>query len=173
MKRASRLHLLKTHGVLFTAGFIALLAAGAATNEALNASLVHGNVSAVDIAVEHKESTHLTMNTSTRGDRGLVELSHDSSETILVSLPSEWLRREVRHASLSDIQPEPPTFGFTRWKLPGGARVTFEAQQALQGVILHNPSKVPLRVSFTHVDLETEETLHDSRFVQDNAMQLW
>jgi hypothetical protein len=126
-----------------------------------------------DIAVEHTEPVSLRLDVSLLNGQALVDISHDSTETIKVSLPSDWQRGEVRGVALKDVSAEAPMLGFTRWQLPPQAGVTYQAYQAPQGIMIHNPSGERLKITFTRVDLETEEVLYNVKLVQEGAVRLW
>jgi CO dehydrogenase/acetyl-CoA synthase delta subunit len=127
----------------------------------------------VEIGIEHTAPVSLSLAMSTLKGKALLDLTQESGETIFISLPENWERREVRNVSLHEVAADLSTFGFKRWRLPAGAAVSFTLPIAPDSLILHNPSQVPLKVSITRVDLETSQVTSDVILVQDSPVELW
>ena len=127
----------------------------------------------VDIGIEHSEPLSIGMEVGVRSGSAVVEFFSESPETILISVPSTWVRREVRNASISDVTAEPPSLGYTRWTLPPRAGISFRAPEAPDTVVLHNPTEVQMKLSLVRVDLETEEVERDVLLIQEDTMTLW
>jgi len=130
-------------------------------------------VQVVDMAVEHTQNLGVNIAMSTLDGQSIMEIGHDGDETIFVSLPEHWIRGEVRHANIGSIISETPMLGFTRWHIPAGSSVTFQALEAPDSILVHNPSKVPLKVKYVVVNLETEDVLQGVRLIMDDSVQLW
>jgi len=126
-----------------------------------------------EMGVEHTQSLSLMMDISALQGLGLLDLSHEGEETILISLPSLWQRKEVRNVPLSEVTEESTSFGFTRWKFPQGASVTFAIPEYPDSLLLHNPSGVPLKVNITRVDLDRSTVEKDVVLIQESTVSLW
>lgn len=122
------------------------------------------------IAVEHEKPLELGVRLSIRGGTRLIDLSPHSQETIFISVPVRWQRTEVRGAALTSVTSETPTFGFVRWTFPPGASVGFKTEGSFRSITLQNPTKKPLTVSITSVNLETNVATHDVVLVKDEAI---
>lgn len=128
----------------------------------------------VDIGIEHTEPTSVTLDISVLHGVAIVEVtSTDSTSESFVSVPDTWQRREVRNAAIADVTSEESAFGFTRWKLPAGATISYRVHKAPTQIIVHNPSTVPLQITTNYVDLETEVSDHNVFLLQDSSMALW
>jgi len=159
------------HGTLAVAALALLLIVTASQSGRFSAS-TSSQTDTVDIAVEHREILSLHVQMSERDGQALVMIGQEGTETIAVSVPATWQRGEVRNASLDTITAEPPMLGFVRWQLPGNASVTFRVLHAPSQLLLHNPTNVPLKVSFVRVDLETDTVQQDVILVQEEAVVL-
>jgi hypothetical protein len=102
----------------------------------------------------------------------VADLHHDALETIAVSLPSSWARREVAGVPLSEVLADAPTFGFTRWHIPPGALVSFDITPP-PTILLHSPSGIPAEIRLTRVNLETQEVERGVVLVQEGSVELW
>lgn len=162
----------KKHGAPAGVGLIALIVLSMASvaPPVLLGSL---NRTIVDIGVEHNEPLSLIMEVGVNGDDAVVEFFSESPETILISVPSTWVRREVRNAPIHTVTSEPPSIGFTRWTLPARAGISFKVTDAPDSVILHNPSEVQMKLILNRVDLEKEEVERDVLLIQDDTVKLW
>lgn len=110
---------------------------------------------------------------STLKGQALVEISHEGNEEVLVSVPSSWRRSEVRNALLASVSSEAPALGFTRWHFPPETSVTFYAQHAPESLLIHNPTKIPLKVRAIHVDMETENVKQEIVLIKDESVRIW
>ena len=122
---------------------------------------------AVLIAIEHHQPLAVTLSISARGGIRLIDLSHDGTEHMFVSVPETWERSEVRGVPLSAVTSESPAMGFVRWTLPPKATVRFRARADFRKTTIHNPSKVPLTLRWTAVDLATNRAVHDVTLIKD------
>ncbi|MDD5623856.1 MAG: hypothetical protein PHI23_04060 [Candidatus Peribacteraceae bacterium] len=138
----------------------------------LTASLTETNMKA-DIGVEHTGPLSLSLSLSKGEGSGIADIGQYGEETIAVSVPADWQRREVRGAPLASVTADPSTFGFTRWHLPPGTVISFGVPVSPASLILHNPSGVPLKVTLTRVDLEAQSVERDVVLVQESSVQLW
>jgi hypothetical protein len=91
----------------------------------------------------------------------------------LLSVPSTWVRREVKNAPIHTVTSEAPSLGFTRWKLPARAGISFRIPDAPDSMILHNPSEVQMKLDLVQVDLLTEEVERDILLIQEDTVKLW
>jgi hypothetical protein len=163
--------LLSKHGPAAGVGLIALvLLSMSSTGPALLNSL-RGNV--VDIGIEHDKPLSLSLEVGILNDKASVEFFSESAETILISVPSTWVRREVKNAPIHTVTSESPSLGFTRWKLPARAGISFRVPDAPDSIVLHNPSGVQMKLDLVQVDLETEEVKRDILLIQGDTVKLW
>lgn len=124
------------------------------------------------IAIEHEKAATVVLRLSMRGRVRLLDIASHTTEPLLVSVPQDWRRGEVRGVPLGAVTTEAPSFGFTRWTLPPRARVTFHTDGSWRSMTIENPSRVPLELRFTHVDLETERAVHDVVLVTDEKVTM-
>jgi hypothetical protein len=126
-----------------------------------------------DIAFEHASPLAAHIRMSALKGESLIEVSHEGKETILVSVPEDWRRTEVRNVPLQSVTEEPPMLGYRRWTLPEGASVTYYSKDSPVNLLIHNPGRVPLKVRGIRVDLDTETTLQEIVLVHDEPTLLW
>ncbi|MDO8649389.1 MAG: hypothetical protein Q7R81_06435 [Candidatus Peregrinibacteria bacterium] len=128
----------------------------------------------VELGVEHTSSLSLNLSISAdEGQGGIAELSHDSQDAVAISTPDTWHIRQVRHATLDDIQSDPASFGFTRHRLPSGAIVSFRIPQAPLHLVIHNPSMIPLKVHLKRIHVKSGNILDDVILIQQEKTTLW
>ncbi|MDD5469587.1 MAG: hypothetical protein PHO92_02185 [Candidatus Peribacteraceae bacterium] len=127
----------------------------------------------VDIAFEHQQPLAAHVKMSTLQGQSLIEISHEGEEEVLVSVPSAWRRSEVKNAPLSSVLSEAPALGFTRWVFPPKAAVVFYAKEAPESLLIHNPTRVPLKVRAIRVRMETEEVEQEIVLIKDESVRLW
>jgi hypothetical protein len=127
----------------------------------------------VDIGIEHDRPLSISLEVGILNDMAVAEFFSESGETILISVPSTWVRREVKNAPIHMVTSEPPSLGFTRWSLPPRAGISFKTAQAPDSLILHNPSGVQMKLDLVQVDLETEEVDRDILLIQGDTVKLW
>ena len=129
----------------------------------------------VNIGVEHEAPLTIEFRFAIKDNVpvGLVELSHEGRETIFVSLPESWERREVRGRSLTDTPSEDPSFGFKRWHMPEGATLSFRTPAMPRTLDIHNPSGVVLKIRIVKVDLTTGVVDRNVMLVKDAAVEIW
>ncbi|MFH1444422.1 MAG: hypothetical protein ABIG34_03460 [Candidatus Peregrinibacteria bacterium] len=126
----------------------------------------------IEIGLEHARPVTLVLSLTTNGTKGVADIRHDSLETIALSLPQSWTKREVGGVPLAAVTADPPTFGFTRWSIPPGAIVSFDVTPP-STILLHNPSGVPAEIRLTRVDLEQNAVERDILLVQEGSILLW
>ncbi len=163
---------LGTHRAAAGIGLFALVVLATATGS--GASLLgnlRGNV--VDIGIEHDKPLSLSMEIGVLDDMASVEFFSESGETILISVPSTWVRREVKNAPIHTVTSEAPSLGFTRWKLPPRAGISFRVPNAPDSVVLHNPTGVQMKLDLVQVNVETEEVERDILLIQGDTVKLW
>lgn len=149
---------------------LAVLAISTASAPALLGSL-RGEV--VDIGIEHNTPLSLSLEVGILDDKASVEFFSESGETILISVPSTWVRREVKNAPIHTVTAEAPSLGFTRWKLPPRAGISFRVPNALGSIVLHNPSEVQMKLNLVKVNVRTEEVERDILLIQGDTVKLW
>lgn len=125
-----------------------------------------------EIGLEHAKPVTLSLALTTNGPRGVADLRHDALETIFISLPSSWTKREVGGVPLSAVQADSPVFGFTRWRIPPNALVSFDIIPP-QTILLHNPSGIPAEIDLTRVDLAKNSVERDIILIQKGSAVLW
>jgi len=126
----------------------------------------------IEMGIEHARPLIVALTMSTNGSSGIVDLRHDSSDPIYVSLPSDWTTREVK-GSLDAVKTDPPTFGFTRWTIPSRTSISFSVPHPPASILMHNPSGIPLQVKLTRIDLTTQMTERDVILIKDVSVNLW
>ena len=127
----------------------------------------------VEIGIEHNEPLSVSIEASEMKGRGLFEIEQKGSEKILLSVPGEWIRKEVRNASIKDVIYESASLGFKRWHMPAGSSILFELPKFPTSLIVHNPSKVTVKVALTKVDMESGSTENEVMLVQEGPVKLW
>ena len=137
------------------------------------ARLQNGNGVTAEIAVEHARPIELSFAVSTKGGAGIVELAVTGEDETFVSVPEHWIRREVRGVPLAHVTAEPAALGFVRWKFPESAVVGFRMEDAPGSLLLFNPSRVPVKVSVSFIDLDTGDSARDVVLVQDEKVTVW
>ena len=172
MHSALRLHWLRKHIAPAGLGLIALMVLSMnAISPVSFAALLDKHV--VDIGVEHELPLSLGMQVGVSGKSGYIEFFSETAETILISVPSTWVRREVKNAPIDTVVSEVPSLGFTRWTIPPRAGVSFAVPIAPDSAILHNPTRVPMKLDITFVDLVTDTVDKDTVLIQDDTVKLW
>lgn len=163
---------LKKHAAPAGLGLIALMILSmSAVAPPSFASLLHKDV--VDIGVEHDQPLSLSMQVGMSETSGYIEFFSETSETILISVPSTWVRREVKNAPINTVTSEVPSLGFTRWTLPPRAGISFSVPEAPDSAVLHNPTRVQMKLDLAFVDL-IDDTVHkEVVLIQDDTVKLW
>ena len=136
----------------------------------LTAQLIPGE--RIEIGLEHTKPVTLSLSFTTNGSKGIADIRHDALETVHVSLPSSWAKREVGGVPLAAVTADPPALDFTRWSVPTGAVVSFDVTPP-ETILLHNPSGIPAEVKLTRVDLTKNSVERDIILVQDGSTLLW
>ena len=149
---------------------VVVLAASSSSAPALLGNL-RGTV--VDIGIDHDKPLSLSLEVSILEEMASVEFFSESGETILISVPSTWVRREVKNAPIHTVTSETPSLGFTRWKLPPRAGISFRVPEAPDSIVLHNPSRVQMKLDLVKVNLSTEEVERDILLIQEDTVKLW
>lgn len=164
---------LTIHSIAAIAAVVAVFAVAQGTRHPSSLTADLTNSAKVDMGVEHTRPFSLSLSLSTNTSSGIADVTHDATETIFLSVPSSWLRREVRGATLSSVQTDPSTFGYTRWHLPPHAVISFAILAPPSRILLHNPSGVPLQVRLTRVNLQTNQAERDNILIQEASVELW
>lgn len=126
----------------------------------------------ISIGIEHEFPGALRISRSIGGNEQIIDITNDSPEMMLVSVPNTWRRDEVRGVSLDALDADTEEFGFRRWHMPGGASVTFRTFDDWQTVTLYNPSGVPLHVYVRSVNVQTESIDDDAYLMKDDPLTL-
>ena len=164
-----------THGIAAIAAIVAVIAVSQGVFRVSPGSFLAqlSPKESVEIGVEHTQPMSLSLSVTTEREAGIADISHDAKEAVFLSVPSTWIRREVRGAALSAVTSETPTFGFTRWQLPAGSVISFALPASPSAILLHNPSGVSLQVKVTRVDLEKKTVDRNIVLVKDTSVELW
>lgn len=152
-------------------GLCALLVASFNASPAALLERFQGDV--VDIGVEHELPLSLLLEVGINGESAVYEFYSQSPETILLSVPSTWIRREVRNAPIHTVTAEAPSLGFTRWNLPARAGISFKVHRNPDSVILHNPSGIQMKLNMSIADVQREEVVKDVKLIQGHTAKLW
>lgn len=129
-----------------------------------------GEATPAMIAVEHDEPLALQLGLSMRGRARLIDIQQSGTRDILLGVPAGWRRSEVRGADLRAVTAEAPSFGFTRWRLPPGASVSFRTSGSWRQITVQNPQHRPLTVRLTTVDLDSDHAEHFVFLVKDEPV---
>ncbi len=162
---------LRTHGRASLAAFVLILALAFGTFLAQDRS-ARGMGGAAEMGIEHQSPMALQIEMSARDSWSIVEIAQESAETVGLSVPTAWERREVRGAALEAVVAEESALGFRRWRLPPGVTVSFRAPSLIETLRLHNPSGVPVKVELTRVDLAENTAERDVILVKDAPIDL-
>lgn len=163
---------IRKHTIPASLGLIALVALGLASLSMPSLSaMLKPNI--IDIAVEHESPLSLSIEVGVRDAAGVIEFVTDTKETIQLSVPVAWKRREVRNVPIESVTSEAPSLGFTRWTLPPHAGISFSMTHAPESLVLHNPSGVQTKIDLTYVDVVTEEVHHEIVLLKDAMKKLW
>ena len=130
-------------------------------------------VNPAEIGIEYNEPLSVSIEASEMKGKGLFEIEQNSAEEILLSLPGDWIRKEVRNAAIKDVTFETASLGFKRWHMPEGASILFELPKFPSSLIIHNPSKVTVKVSTTRINLESGSVENEVVLVQEGPVKLW
>lgn len=126
----------------------------------------------LDIAVEHQRSLTLSITQSIGLSPAILEMTQSGPDTPLLSLPDTWKQREVRGGSVSQVPSENAAFGFRRWRLPPGVVVSFQLPSSVS-LTIHNPTKAPLYVKATRINVRTHAVTRDGTLITDKATAIW
>lgn len=127
----------------------------------------------IDIGVEHTQPLSLSMQVGISDTAGYIEFFSESSETILISVPSTWVRREVKNAELHDVSAEAPSLGFTRWSLPARSGISFQVRESPDSLLLHNPTGVQMKLNLAFVDVTNDTVQKEVVLIQGDTVKLW
>ncbi len=131
-----------------------------------------GKDQTTDIGVEHSSALHLGMSFTTGSGEALLEVSHDGSGTVLLSLPSSWKMRAIRYARIQDVPFEPITFSFRRWHLPPKVVLSLVLPSPPTNLRINNASLVPMELSVKRINLQTDTAISDTYLVKDTPLLL-
>ncbi|MBI3336150.1 hypothetical protein HYZ98_01115 [Candidatus Peregrinibacteria bacterium] len=138
---------------------------------------VYGNTPVAPVShfgIEHANPLTLSVVLRTSsGKWGIIDFGSITDETIFISLPDTWRRREVRSVPLSDVQADPPSFGFVRYTFPPQAVVSFIVPDLPDHLLLHNPSNVPIQLNLTNMNTSTKVATHDVILMQESPKEIW
>ncbi len=151
---------------LITMGGIAMLL------QQQHSAKTFGSMRVTEIGIEHKSALRLGMSFTTGSGTGLFEISHDGTETALVSLPDTWQVRAVRFARLQDVPSDPTTFGFKRWHLPPGVVLSLFVPSPVGKIQFSNASLSPVELRIKRIDLQANTATSDVYLVKDQPLLL-
>ncbi len=124
----------------------------------------------IDLTIEHSAPFSLTLSIGKRGEQRLLEVGNEGNQTIAVTLPESWERREVRNVPLASVVSHAPALGYAQWQLPPGALVSYRTMQPWQTIVLHNPSAIPLTIRLKKIDIATGKTDQDVILMKDKPL---
>jgi hypothetical protein len=166
-KRSGEMHLLLGVSAVALAGTLLL-----GTMKKLSMQAQNDALPPADVAIEHAAPITLRVVTSTGRTKGIVELGRDGTESVKVSVPETWERREVRGAALDAAAGEPAAMGFRRWTIPAGATLSFWTPGSAR-VRVQNPSGVPVLVHAKRIHLDTNAVDEQTTLLKDAPLTLW
>lgn len=161
---------LSTH---FLASLISVIAiTGFSVGSYIRMTTAAPQLQAVEIGVEHTAPLALSIETSTREERSIVDIGNGGTEKIFLSVPSDWERREVRRTTLDEVHADGAGFDYRRWHLPTGATVSYRAPYIIGAITVHNPSEIPIKVTLTRVDLDKDLVERDIILIKETPKVL-
>lgn len=125
-----------------------------------------------DITVEHTGPVTLTVLASAGKQNGIVEFRADGEETITLTTPVSWQRREVRGAPLDAVTADPPSGTSTKWHLPPRVTLSLRVEEA-SSLVVHNPSGAPVLISAKKVNVVTGTVEKKDVLVKEGEVRLW
>ncbi len=124
-----------------------------------------------DIAVEHDGPVTVKIARLASSGTNVLEIGVTGTGSVALHVPASWSRQEVRGAALEALTASPEDGGFTRWTIPLGATVRFDAVDPGR-ITVHNPSGIPMTVSVTAVNPRTGAREDDARIVTTDPYAL-
>lgn len=167
--RKTHKHWGKTIIIPAAVSLVLILLSAQGTGSLLDAFGTH----AAEIGVEHAQPLSLSLQVGVKDESAVIEFLSSSQEQIFISVPSDWQRREVRNAPIDSVTADPPSLGFTRWKVPSGAGISFNVVNSPSSAIMHNPSGSPLKLDLAFVDLGTGVTEREVVLIHEETVTLW
>jgi hypothetical protein len=131
------------------------------------------NTHQAEMAIEHTSPLTISLDIHSLLRGGVIKISHDGNEIIGVSVPESWDLEEIHGMALTDLQTDPPEFGFTRYHIEKGITLTFVSTKGPDDILLHNPSEIPISIDLTRIDLSKEKTKRRSILIQKSPVSLW
>jgi len=145
---------LRSQGTASAAGFVlVVLLSLVAVGSAKQAGDLLG--SSTNIGVEHMQPLAISFDIGTLAGVAVIDVLSESKETVYLDVPVAWIEREVRNVPIKDVTADPASFGYSRWKLPAGAGISFRSGSDPGRIILHNPSGISVKASVRRADLDT------------------
>ncbi len=126
----------------------------------------------VTLVVDHRTPVTVSIAVGARGRRSIIDISHDGTEAIGITVPLAWKRREVRNATLTQVKAGEPKDQRVRWSLPPHTTVSFEANERIDTVGMQNPGKIPLHLRVTVLDLEAGTTKEGDVLIKEEPATL-
>lgn len=131
------------------------------------------NEGSFSMAIEHGQVASIAITRGERNGTAIIEFRNDGEHTVLLSLPDNWKRREVRGARLEDFGPTQTGLGYIRWTLPAKATISMAASVAPRHLTLHHPTASPLKVELQRIDLERDSVDRNVLLIQSSKARLW
>ena len=125
-----------------------------------------------DVTIEHTAPVTLTVLASAGKSDGIIEFHTDGEETVTLTVPTSWQRREVRGAALETVTADPLSVTGTRWHLPPRVTLSFRVQQS-PALIVRNPSGIPVLIEGRKVNVVTGAVEKKNVLVKDSVIRLW
>ena len=123
-----------------------------------------------DIGIQHDSPVTIRLRQST-GDPSMVDITGGSADGTL-HVPASWVLREVRGSAVENLGREPAANGYTRYRMPAGATLSFRVGTTPR-LRIHNGSAVSLLIIASRVDLQTHAVQEKSVIVTEKAVELW
>lgn len=128
----------------------------------------------VSIGLEHNSPLSLSVLVARKEKAGYISIANQSSETVHISVPSDWTRTEVTGARISDVTSAIPVFGFTRWTIPGNAGIKMLVPTSPDVILFDSASSAVTAVDLKAIDLTESTTTSKVVLVQKQAIvNLW
>lgn len=98
-------------------------------------------------------------------DAMYASIENAGNEEIVVSVPSDWRREEVKGTSLDRVVAGVPTFGFTAWTFPAGATVTFTASRVPDAIFFDTASTATAAINLVTALVQGDDSSINKRVV--------
>ncbi|MDB4978755.1 MAG: hypothetical protein JWM56_941 [Candidatus Peribacteria bacterium] len=121
------------------------------------------------VTIDHTKPIQVTIAVGNLGSKSVVDVQNKGSETIGVTVPASWKQREVRLGTVADVLSKPASPAHTRWTIPKGTIISFEADTPLAGMHVLNPSRIALHIAYRQLNLQTDAAHEDDVLLSGTA----